>query len=150
MISLNFSTMLIASPYTNSSLSVATAIGKNSIDSSNQPGSSTSIKVNISPQAQEKLEQEKNDISQKLGLQKENSKAEKTKENKSDTETKSLDKLIGDTQERIKEIQEKIRRLKGKNTEEVQQERKMLESQIMSLNAILISLFGKKLEALEP
>ena len=147
MINLNFSTMHITAPFTNSPLSTSTDIGEDNIDTNKQYSVAQSTQVSISTQAQEKLAQEKSGLSQELEQQ--NNSAEAVDRSKSDSETKSLDRLIEETQEKIKEIQEKLRSLKADKSEEAQQEQKMLVSQVMSLNAVLISLFGKKLEALE-
>jgi len=139
--------MHITAPFTNSPLSTSTDIGEDNIDTNKQYSVAQSTQVSISTQAQEKLAQEKSGLSQELEQQ--NNSAEAVDRSKSDSETKSLDRLIEETQEKIKEIQEKLRSLKADKSEEAQQEQKMLVSQVMSLNAVLISLFGKKLEALE-
>jgi chromosome segregation ATPase len=141
--------MQMTSPFTDSPLSARAAISENKAVHNNPPGMGLSTQVDISPQAQEKLAQEKNELTQKLELKKTNTNSKGVEESNKNNEAKSLDKLIEDTQDRIKEFQKKLRSLRSENSEEAKQEQKMLESQIMSLNAILISLFGKKLEALE-
>jgi len=148
MISINYSTIQVGASLAYSSLTSATAADKNEAAQTNQSWSSPSTLVNISPQAQEKLAQEKSELGQKLAKQIQPDSTEDIKNNESES-TKLLDKLIEETQEKIKEAQQELRALKSNNTEEAKQEQKMLESQIMSLSALLIGLLGKKLEALE-
>jgi len=125
------------------------AVGNNNADLNNPPSTATKTVIHISPQAREILAQEKSELAQKLAKQIQPDSAEDIENNESESSTKLLDKLIEETQDKIKEAQQELSALKSKNTEEAKQERKMLESQIMSLSVILIGLFGKKLEALK-
>jgi len=117
------------------------------IASNNQPTTSTNTQVNISPEAREKLALEQSQLGEKLAQQLQPGNVGDTEENKSDTEV--LDKLIEQIQDQIKDAQQKLREIKSSSSEAVQQEQKIIESQLMSLNATLIGLLGKKLEALE-
>lgn len=122
---------------------------QNSTVQSNYQGPSASTQVDISPEAKDKLAQEKNELGQKLAQQLHPDGVEDTKESKSDVDLEFLDKLIEQTKEQIEEVQQELRELNNDNSEQAQQEKKMLQSQLISLNGTLLGLFGKKLTALE-
>lgn len=124
-------------------------VAQNSTIQSNHQGQSDSAQVNISPEARDKLAQEQSELGQKLAQQLHPDSVEDTKENKSDVDTEFLDKLIEQTKEKIKEVQQERRALNSDNSEQGQQEKRMLDSQLMSLNGTLLGLFGKKLSAIE-
>ncbi|WP_448246689.1 hypothetical protein [Thalassotalea agariperforans] len=120
-------------------------------DNSTTPYSNTknaSIIVNLSNEAQKKLAEEQSAIANELAKQTQLKKTQQTEE-VSETDTERFDKMIEKVQEKIKEVQQQIRALNGEKTEDAQAKRKALDSQLVSLNATLIGLLGKKIEALE-
>jgi len=149
MTSIYSSTMQIDALFASPALSSVNAVDNSNDDLNNQPKASTSTVVNISSEGREKLALEESELGEKLAKQIQPDSAEDIENNDSERATKLLDKLIEETQDKIKDAQQELRALKTKNTEEAKQEQKMLESQITSLNVILIGLFGKKLESLE-
>lgn len=124
-------------------------ISQNSTVQSNPQGPSDSIQVNLSPEARDKLAQEQSELGQKLAQQLHPDSIEETKESESNVDTEFLEKLIEQTEEQIKEVQQERRELNNDNSEQAQQEKRMLDSQLVSLNGTLLGLFGKKLTALE-
>ncbi len=138
--------MQIGTSYSHYPLTSVTVGDKDNLAQNNQHKAIASSHVNISPEAREKLAQEQSELGHKLAQQLESDNIE---EEKNESDTEFLDKMIEKIQEQIKEVQQELRKLNNDNSEEVQQERKMLESQIMSLNGTLFGLFGKKLAALE-
>lgn len=106
------------------------------------------IVVNLSSEAQKKLAEEQSAIANKLAKQAQLKETQQTEE-VSETNTERFDKMIAKVQEKIKEVQQQIRALNGEKTEDTQAKRKALEGQLVSLNATLIGLLGKKMEALE-
>ena len=129
------SSIQIASTFAYSNLTPANVDVKESHSQNNLQSKTSSTEVNISHEARDKLAQQ---------LQ-----AEKVEEEKNESDTEFLDKMIDQIQEQIKEIKQELRKLNNDNAKEVQQEKKMLESQISSLNGTLLSLYGKKIAALE-
>lgn len=111
--------------------------------------SSSSTVVNISDEAKDKLAQEQSDIGKDLAEKMLSKESEKTPED-SVSDIERLDKIIEDIQEQIKEIQQQIRALNGEKTEQARAQRKALDAQLSSLNATLLGLMGKKLDAIEP
>lgn len=107
-----------------------------------------SVEVIISSEARDKLAQEKASIGKKIAEQ-------LTEKNQSNTEkveessTESLDTMIEQIEEQITEINEKLNKLNNDKSEEAAKERDALTAQLMSLQATLISLIGKKLDAVE-
>lgn len=148
MIGINSSTIQIGSRLAYSHITTENAADKAGIVSSNQ-ANVASTNVNISAEAQEKLAQDKSAFGQSLTQKNEMKPEQSAKSAKAEAESKALDKLIEETQKKIKETQEKLRRLKNDNSEEAKQEQALLESQVMLLNGVLISLFGKKFDALK-
>jgi len=139
-------------PYSSlSSVNTADKINvtQNSTLESNYQSPSASTQVDISPEARDKLAQEQNELGQKLAQQLQDDSVKDTKENKNDVDTEFLDKLIEQTKEQIKEVQQELRKLNNDKSDQAQQDKQMLGSQLMSLNATLLGLFGKKLAALE-
>ena len=106
-------------------------------------------KLDISSEAREKLTIEVQAQKDKITQQLKDSAKASVEESKDDSENDYLDQLIEQIQEQIKEIKQKLHSLDRENSEQSRQEKKMLESQLMSLNGTLMSLFGKKLKALE-
>ncbi len=135
MITIDSSSMQIATSFAYSTLTSKTADDEDNLAKNNPHSTTSSTQVNISPEAREKLAEQ---------LQ-----AENNEEEKNEIDTEFLDKMIEQIQEQIKEIQQELRKLNSDNGKEVQQEKKMLESQLSSLNGTLLGLFGKKLAALE-
>jgi len=56
-----------------------------------------------------------------------------------------LDKLIDNIKENIKALQAQLKKLANDNSERAEQERKMIQQKITTLNAVLIDLLGEKL-----
>ncbi|MFD2167109.1 hypothetical protein ACFSJY_12700 [Thalassotalea euphylliae] len=105
--------------------------------------------LNISSEAREKLKEEQASLEKKAveGLLQQST--EETKSTaKSDAEIDKLDELIEQLQERIKEVQRKLAKIRSDNSEEAERERRMLEGELISLNASLINILGKKMDAL--
>jgi uncharacterized protein (DUF305 family) len=130
-----YSSIQVASSFAYSTLTSANVDVKESHSQNNLQSATSSTEVNISHEARDKLAQQ---------LQ-----AEKVEEEKNESDTEFLDKMIDQIQEQIKEIKQELRKLNNDNVKEVQQEKKMLESQLSSLNGTLLSLYGKKIAALE-
>ncbi len=146
MTAINASTIQIGTSFTYSPLTSITVDDKDNLVQDNHQSKTSSTQVNISPQAREKLALEQSEQGPKLAQQLQTDNIE---EEKNESDTEFLDKMIEKTQEQIKEIQRELRELNNDNSKEVQQERKMLESQLTSLNGTLLGLFGKKLAGLE-
>lgn len=105
-------------------------------------------KVSISLEARTKLAGEQNNAGKKIAEQMQSQRAEDN-EPENVSEAQRLEKMIEDIQEQIKEVQRQLSALKGEDSEQVKTQRKALEGQLASLNATLIGLMGKKLEAVE-
>lgn len=105
-------------------------------------------KVNISSEARAKLAQEQSEVGKTLGEQLKAQQADNEASEEA-TDVERLNKLIKEIQEQIKEVQEQIRALNGDKSETAQAKRKALDGQLNSLNATLIALLGKKLDAIE-
>lgn len=121
-----------------------------SINSSaqNAISSPSNSSVTISSEAREKLAEEQSNAGKKIAEQMQSKSAENsTSENVS--EAQRLEKMIEDIQEQIKEVQRQISAVRGEKSEQAAAHRKALEGQLASLNATLIGLMGKKLEAIE-
>jgi chromosome segregation ATPase len=129
------SSIQVASAFAYLTLTPANVDVKESHSQNNPQSTTSSTEVNISHEARDKLAQQ---------LQ-----AEKVEEEKNESDTEFLDKMIDQIQGQIKEIKQELRKLNNDNAKEVQQEKKMLESQLSSLNGTLLSLYGKKIAALE-
>ena len=151
MISINSSTIGIGTFSTYSPLASVTSADKHNIAHNNQLGvtSDSGIQVNISAQAREKLALEQSEIGQKLAQQFQENSVEDKEEDKNETGTELLDEMIEQIQKQIKETQQALSKLNSDSSKKVQVKQKMLESQLISLNATLLGLFGKKLAALE-
>lgn len=131
---------------TNETLKPDTAHSTLSIEKpSNQ---SSNIIVNISTEAQEKLAQEQKALGQELVKQQHSKKSDEAEETEV-SETELLDKIIADIQEKIKEVQQEIKALNGKNSEEAEAQRKALNAELASLNASLINVMNNKLDTIE-
>lgn len=123
------------------------AIAEHNYRGENKDAASSGVKVSVSNEARERLAKEQSAAGQQLKDELKQPSAEQTEQSGNDTEF--LDELIEQVQQQIKEIQQKLRAHSNEGSKEAEQERKMLESQLMSLNATLLNLLGKKLSALE-
>ncbi len=136
------SAIQIGTPFTYSSLASVSTDGMSNIAQSNtiqsnQHNSSSITQVNISPEAREKLAQEQGELGKKLAQQLNPDSTEDTKKSTSGTNMDLLDKLIEQIKEQIEEVQQELRKLNSDNSEQAQQEKKMLESQLLSRNGTL-------------
>ncbi len=102
--------------------------------------------VRISDSAKEKLNQENKGLGKEIAEQIHEQK--KSTSDKIDEATKKdgLDKMIEQIQKLIKDIQKRLRALRNKNSEAAKAEIKMLEAQLLNLNASLMALIGKKFD----
>lgn len=73
--------------------------------------------------------------------------ASKTSESKS-TEGSANDKLIEQIKEQIENIKQQLSRIKHDKSEEAEQQRRQLQMQLNTLNATMLDLLGKKLDAI--
>ncbi|WP_286232686.1 hypothetical protein [Thalassotalea sediminis] len=108
-------------------------------------------KVSISDNALEKLAQEQQALGKKLGEQL-TSTASESSEDKAvsdESELEKIDKLIEKIKEQIEQKQREINALNNDKSEQAEEQRKLLSSELTALNGTLISLIGKKLELLE-
>lgn len=118
-----------------------------SVINSTQSPLNNSATVNISSKAQENLAKDAKATGQEL-VKQQLAKALEKNETTQITETDRLDKIISDIQEKIKKAQKELRSLNGEKNEQAAAQRKLLNAQLITLNASLINLMGKKLEAL--
>ena len=94
----------------------------------------------------ETLEDEKVSISQEALTKLRQNSTEQSK-GKS-IEEQVNDKALENIKEQIEQLKQKLSRIKHEKTEEAQQQRKQLQYQISALNATMLDLLGKKLNAL--
>lgn len=114
-----------------------------------QQSGSPSTHLSISDDARQKLADEKSQLGQKLAeqLNAKRDEAVSGQENESDIER--LDKMIEDIKEQIEETQRELSALNSDKSKQAEEKRKQLELDLMVLNATLIGLMGKKMDALE-
>lgn len=94
---------------------------------------------------QKVLAEEKLTISeQALAMFRQDSIQEQTSTSTSDDKN---DKLIGKIKEQIEAVKQKLSRLKNDKGEVAEQERRQLQLQLATLNASMLDLLGKKLDA---
>ena len=103
--------------------------------------------VKLSNEAKEKYQQEKNSFGKELAQQINAQKSETTEKIEAATQKDGLDTMIEQIQQLIKDIQKRLRSLRNKNSEAAKAEIKMLEAQLLNLNATLMALIGKKFDA---
>jgi hypothetical protein len=88
-------------------------------------------KVNISEDAYAVLRQEKTEAKEATS-----------------SEDSATDRLIERIKEQIEEVKQKLGRLKHDKSEEAAQQRQQLQLQLNTLNATMLDLLGKKLDAI--
>ncbi|GLX76972.1 hypothetical protein tinsulaeT_03120 [Thalassotalea insulae] len=103
--------------------------------------------INLSKEAKDKLEQENKTLGRKIAGQMQEQKAQTTGKIDEATEQDNLDTMIEQVQEQIKDIEKRLRLLRNKQSETEEAEIKMLEAQLLNLNANLMALIGKKFDA---
>ena len=104
--------------------------------------------VSISSEAREKLAKEQSAIGDKLTEQFQQNATKGVDSEKTDSKEDFLDEMLEEIQQQIKDIQQEIRLLSNDNSEKAEQQRKMLETQLISLTATLLNLLGRKLETI--
>lgn len=103
------------------------------------------IQVSLSDKGLEKLAEEKQTLGEKIKETLTPKDSEKVKD-KAERENDALDKIIDNIKEKIKEVKKELQSLQNDKSENAQKTRKLLNSQLTTLNGALMSMIGKKLE----
>ena len=113
-----------------------------------QSHTSENLQISISSEAREKLAKEQSAIGDMLTEQFKQNATKDVDSDKNDSKEEFLDEMIEKTQQQIRDIQQEVRSLSNDNSEKAEQQRKMLETQIITLTATLLNLLGRKLETI--
>ena len=114
-----------------------------------QQSDSPSTHLSISDDARQKLADEQSQLGQKLAKQLNANRDETVSGQENESDIERLDKMIEDIKEQIEETQRELSALNSDKSEQAEEKRKQLELDLMVLNATLIGLMGKKMDALE-
>lgn len=105
--------------------------------------------VTISAEGRDKLAQEKSELGKTLAEQLQQNNKDEVEEQSDNSEAQYLDKMIEQVKEQLKETQREISALNNDSSVEAKEKQEALEAQLISLNATLMGLMGKKMAAME-